>query len=69
MHPRPDEEKKVVDRLVRLMVEEGRRFRAESAWQEHRYPENELERRQVKMVLAELRVINNELYTERVTKR
>lgn len=50
----PNEEALVED-LVRIMREEGKRFDAESAWQEHRYPDHERERRQVKIIMAELK--------------
>ncbi len=51
-------EEEQIERLVKLMCEEGARFDAESAWNEKSYPEHERERRQVKIMLAELRVMN-----------
>lgn len=51
-----DKEAEFVERLVRIMIEEGRRFDAESAWIERQFPKDERERRQVKIILAEMRV-------------
>lgn len=52
-------ERDIEDRLVQLMIDEGRRFDAESAWRERDYPPDERERRQIRIIIAELRVINN----------
>ena len=50
-----DKEAEFVERLVRIMIEERNRFNAESAWREREFPENESERRQVRIILAEVR--------------
>lgn len=50
------EEDELIERLVRVMKEEGQRFKAESAWRERDFPEDEMERRQVKIILSEMKV-------------
>lgn len=46
-----------VDRLVHAMKKASTEFSHESAWQESRYSAAEDERRQLKAVVAELRVM------------
>lgn len=52
------EDERNEDRLVQLMVDEGKRFDAESAWREREFPKHERERRQLKIVLSEMRVMS-----------
>jgi hypothetical protein len=52
-----DKEEQEIERLITVMRAEAARFDAESAWRERDFPEHERERRQVKIILAELKVM------------